>query len=324
MKQRRFTFYLIGSIIIFVLFCILSLNTGPIRIDIFHLGSLTSQQINVLLNIRMPRLLFAIALGAVLSVAGAYYQALLHNDLAGPYLLGVSSGASFGAVIALAFGLSYWIWSFAFVFGIGAFLFILLLARLRNESYLSNLSIILGGVVINSVLSAGMLIIMLVKGQDVQQILYWIMGNISYFDLKTGENALLVALVFTCISIFLAHRLNIISLGREEAISTGINYDIEKNLLLTFATIGVAVLVAYTGPIAFIGLIVPHILKLILGNDLRFIMPLAFFTGASVMIAADILARIILFPMDLPAGAVTALIGGPFFFLVLIKGKRWT
>jgi iron complex transport system permease protein len=272
----------------------------------------------ILFQLRLPRIVLALFVGAALSMSGACFQALLRNALADPYVLGVSSGAALGVMLAL-------IWlprvvSAQPIFGlIGALATtgIVYMLGFRHGHLLSH-SLLLAGVISASFLSAVIVFLMTaMNSRDLRSITYWLMGDLSY---STGVPiGLVIGAVLAAGSLawLQASSLNVMLMGEQEAQALGV--DVRRVKLLTYlaASALTAVAVASAGSIGFIGLLVPHLVRLIFGNDYRILLPTSALAGATVLIAADTLARTVAAPTELPVGAVTAVCGAPLFIYLL-------
>lgn len=281
----------------------------------------------ILIRVRLPRIILAAIVGAALACSGVVFQGLLRNPLADPYILGVSSGAGLGAMIAVIAGLNATILGrspIAACAFIGALLTVWLvwtIGRLTGKSHVTGL--LLAGVVVNAFFSAViMFLTSIAKSDQVFSTIFWLMGNM------TEENFLVLwlnaGLIITgVIALFLlAPKLNAISFGTDDAQSMGVNTKTTQALAFAIAAMITAIAVSLSGLIGFVGLIVPHSVRLIFGPDHRRLIPLSSLLGAIFLIVADTIARVIVAPAQLPVGVVTALIGGPFFLLLLIKYTR--
>jgi iron complex transport system permease protein len=279
----------------------------------------------ILFYTRLPRVLLALVAGGGLGVAGVLFQALLRDALATPYTLGVSGGASLGAVLAICLGLRQVaglpaIWVFAFT---GGALVLLLVAGIATESRrMSSFTLLLAGVSINTICLAAILFMQYIAnfGQTFA-IVRWLMGGIDAVAYSTI--AWLAAAVVAAVAlVFLRARdWNLMAVGEDWASARGVNV---SRLMLTGYLVGSFVtgsVTALTGPISFVGLIVPHALRLKLGADHRVLIPCSFFAGASFLALCDTVARTALAPTEIPVGVVTALVGGPFF-IWLLRSKR--
>jgi iron complex transport system permease protein len=281
----------------------------------------------VIFDIRLPRILLAALVGAALSQAGAVYQGLFRNPLADPYLIGVSSGAGLGATAAIALGLPV-IWGglsavslLAFVGALAATALVYFLSRIGRRS--SVVTLVLAGVAVGAFLSAVTTFLMF-RAQDAFRMVHalgWMMGS---FALSSWDKVHLMAPVFVVGGGFLwlyAHRLNVLQLDDEQAQQLGVPVERTRLALIVAATLVTSTAVSVCGVVGFVGLIVPHAVRLIWGPDHRFLLPMGALCGAVFMILADGAARMLLSPTELPVGVVTAFCGAPFF-LYLLHQKR--
>jgi iron complex transport system permease protein len=282
---------------------------------------------NILFQVRLPRILLGALTGAALSVAGAVFQALLRNDLAAPFTLGVSSGAALGAVIAIALNLNFVILGFSvislfsFVGSIGAIFLVFSLVRTRHGEFPTAV-LLLAGVTANFFFAAMVMFIhYMADFSQSFRIIRWLMGGLDITDYKTILSVCPVVFVGIFILIFISRDMNLISTGVHSASSRGVNVGrIQKVGFITASLITGAV-VATCGPIGFVGLIVPHIVRLFVGPDLRILIPTSMLFGGSFLIICDTFARTLLAPTEIPVGIITAMLGGPFF-IWLLKRKR--
>ena len=282
---------------------------------------------NILFQVRLPRILLGALTGAALSVAGAVFQALLRNDLAAPFTLGVSSGAALGAVIAIALNLNFVILGFSvislfsFVGSIGAIFLVFSLVRTRHGEFPTAV-LLLAGVTANFFFAAMVMFIhYMADFSQSFRIIRWLMGGLDITDYKTILSVCPVVFVGIFILMFISRDMNLISTGVHSASSRGVNVGrIQKVGFITASLITGAV-VATCGPIAFVGLIVPHIVRLFVGPDLRILIPTSMLFGGSFLIICDTFARTLLAPTEIPVGIITAMLGGPFF-IWLLKRKR--
>ena len=282
---------------------------------------------NILFQVRLPRILLGALTGAALSVAGAVFQALLRNDLAAPFTLGVSSGAALGAVIAIALNLNFVILGFSvislfsFVGSLGAIFLVFSLVRTRHGEFPTAV-LLLAGVTANFFFAAMVMFIhYMADFSQSFRIIRWLMGGLDITDYKTILSVCPVVFVGIFILMFISRDMNLISTGVHSASSRGVNVGrIQKVGFITASLITGAV-VATCGPIAFVGLIVPHIVRLFVGPDLRILIPTSMLFGGSFLIICDTFARTLLAPTEIPVGIITAMLGGPFF-IWLLKRKR--
>lgn len=282
---------------------------------------------NIFFVARLPRVILAAITGACLAVAGAVFQALLRNDLAAPITLGVASGASFGAVLAISLGVSFTFKGIptvplaAFLGAVGAITLVFSMVKTRYGEMPSSI-LLLAGVTVNFFFAAMVMFIHYMS--DIVQsfrIVRWLMGGLDITDYQTVFSILPLAVLGWVILLFIASDLNLISTGHSTAQSRGVDVGkIQKTGLLTAALITGAV-VATSGPIGFIGLVVPHIVRLMVGPDQRVLIPTSILFGAGFLIICDTVARTVIAPTEIPVGVITAMIGGPFF-VWLLKRKQ--
>jgi iron complex transport system permease protein len=290
-------------------------------------GAAPSPDYEILVRVRIPRVLLAAMVGAALAASGVVFQALLRNPLADPYILGVSSGAGLGAMIAVIGGLSWTLWGrspiavFAFAGALGTVWLVWGIGRVTGKYQVTGL--LLAGVVVNAFFSAMiMFLVSIAKGQQLHSTLFWLMGNMTeedFFVLWVGGGGI-VAGIFALF--FLGPQLNVISVGREDARSIGIPVERIEFAAFAISAFITAVAVSLSGLIGFVGLIVPHAVRLLFGPDHRQLLPLSALAGAMFLVIADTVARMVVAPAQLPVGVVTAMIGGPFFLLLLVSHSR--
>ena len=281
----------------------------------------------ILMHIRVPRVILAAIVGAALAAAGVALQALLRNPLADPYILGISSGAGLGATLAIISGFSWTLWGrspvavFAFAGALATVWLVWGIGRITGRFHVTGL--LLAGVVVNAFFSAIILfLISVAKGQQLHATMFWLMGNMAEEDflvLWIGAGCVAAGVVSLY---FLAPQLNAISFNPEDARSMGIHVERVQLLAFTMSAFVTAVAVSLSGLIGFVGLVVPHAVRLVLGPDHRQLVPIASISGAVFLVVADTAARVIVAPAQLPAGVVTAIIGGPFFLILLVRYNR--
>jgi iron complex transport system permease protein len=277
--------------------------------------------------LRLRRVVLAALVGAALACSGVILQALLRNPLADPYILGISSGAGLGAIIAVLSGITWKFWGGSavsvFAFG-GALLTVWLVWFVGHFTGRSQVtSLLLAGVVVNAFLSAAiMFLTSIARSEQLRWTVYWLMGNITDKDpsvLWVGAACILAGIA---ILLSVCQRLNVLSLGEDEAKTLGVDTATTKVVAFAIAAFVTAVAVSLSGLIGFVGLIVPHGVRLVLGPDHRQLVPLSAIIGAVFLVAADTLARTVVAPAQLPVGVVTAMAGGPFFLVLLAKYTR--
>jgi len=279
----------------------------------------------IILDIRLPRILLAALVGAALAVAGATYQGLFRNPLADPYLLGVASGAGVGATTAMIvpFAASWMALGavplFAFFGAIGAVAVVYSLARVGKT--LPATTLILAGVALGAMLSSVTYYLMTTCGEELHGIVFWLVGGLSLT--RWSEVWIVLPCVLAGIALICLHArpLNVMQLDEEQAEQLGINVERVKLTLLIAATLITAAAVCFTGLIGFVGIIVPHAVRLVWGPDHRFLLPLSTLVGAIFLIVADTLAHSLLPPTEIPVGVITAFCGAPFFLYLLRRRK---
>jgi iron complex transport system permease protein len=286
-------------------------------------GAGSDTERTIILSLRFPRAILAGLVGAGLSVSGATFQALLRNPLADPYLLGVSSGAAVGAIIAILLGLGTFSLGLPLASFLGALLTILVVFYFgRQDGKIYPHTLLLAGVITGSFLSALiMFFISVSRREEVHTIIFWLMGDFSF----SSPRAILIVFPYILLGVVLLYlrsrHLNLILSGEENAVQLGV--DVEKLKLISYlsASLITAASVSVCGLIGFVGLIIPHSVRLIFGPDHRLLIPSAALLGASFLVASDTLARTLLAPVELPVGVITAAFGGPFFIYLLRTRK---
>jgi iron complex transport system permease protein len=272
----------------------------------------------IVFDLRLPRVLSAMVVGFGLAVAGATFQGLLRNPLADPYVLGTASGAALGAAIAVLIPVRIAVLEFGFVHGlafVGALASISVVYRLSRTGTLAPLtSLLLTGYAVGSLLAAGLAMTMYLSGSNLRQIFYFLLGGFEGSSWLRLAVALPLIVGGSLAIMVRARSLNGLLLGEETATNLGIDVRRERVVLLALASLVTAAAVAIAGLIGFVGLVVPHVVRLVVGPNARIVLPLSALIGASLMVGADALARLL---GDIPVGVVTAVIGAPFFLFVL-------
>ncbi|MDE2793753.1 MAG: iron ABC transporter permease [Gemmatimonadota bacterium] len=280
----------------------------------------------ILLRLRLPRAVLAALVGGALGLSGCTFQALLRNPLAEPYVLGVSGGAAVGAVCVFVTGLAValpWTLSLgAFLGAVGAMALVLAIARRASRGGMDTRVLILSGVIAGAFFNAIILLLLsLADLQSFRSAIFWMMGNLSGAD--WGSARLAVFLVPASVVVLsLARAFNVLSRGEEVAYYLGASVQRVKLTAYLAASLMVAASVAAVGVIGFVGLIVPHAVRLAWGNDHRLLLPASFLAGSAFLLLADTVARVVVAPAELPTGVVTAVAGVPFFVVLLMRGGR--
>ena len=277
----------------------------------------------IIFDIRLPRLLLAGLVGAALAVAGTTYQGLFRNPLADPYLIGVAQGAALGAVIGFMLPISWQAGSIPLLAFIGAILAVAIVYSIaRVGKTLPMTTLILAGVALGAFLAAITSYLMIASGDKLHGIISWLLGTFSLTSWWQVAMVTPYIVVGTIIIWLHARPLNVMQLDEEQAQQLGINVEQVKLILLGAATMITAAAVCFCGIIGFVGIIIPHTMRLIWGPDHRFLLPLATFAGAIFLILSDTAARTMLAPTEIPVGIITAFLGAPFFLYLLRQKKR--
>jgi iron complex transport system permease protein len=328
------------SILAAILFAVvvLALKLGAVQVSLYGLGkdliSLLLHRTNALstdygmivLDIRLPRILLAIVVGASLSVAGASFQALLRNPLADPYVLGVSSGAAVGAIITLIVEghLNLTPEMAGLITPIGAFLGAALTIAIvyllgRRDGHIDSTTLLLGGIITASFLSAVIMFLMTtLSGNNLRGTAFWLMGDLSTPQPRSLMYLLSFGFIVAAGAIYTtASDLNLLLAGEKEAMHLGVDVPRVRIVVYVAASILTGLAVAVSGAIGYVGLLVPHVMRLIFGSDHRMLLPASALGGAIALVIADTLARTVASPTDLPVGAMTAMAGAPLFIYLL-------
>ncbi len=347
MKKKSLFYLLLLGLCLGTAFFV-SLTVGPVQVPftaccqilvsaISHGPSaapeLPQEWADIVLKIRLPRLLLGLLVGACLGTAGAVYQSLLGNPLADPYTLGISSGAALGATIAfflgglvqsellkfLLFGpYTVPLWAFA-----GALLTLFLLYLLaRVSGKLPAVTLLLAGVMVSAFFSALILLLVCLGNRQMEEIFFWLIGSLSTVDFSLLKVAWVYSLLCFILIYACAKDLNALSLGEEKAVHLGVAVEKVKTFLFVVVSLMVGACVSLSGLIGFVGLLVPHALRVLVGADHRVLLPACALGGGFFLICADTLARTMTAPTELPVGVMTALLGAPFFLYLLRKSRK--
>lgn len=327
--MRRAPF--LASFLMLAIALLLSLAIGsvflsPLELWNTVLGRGSDISTSILWKIRLPRTILIALTGAALGGSGATYQGLFRNPLADPFLIGVASGAGLGAVIAMSVQWPYSFWGLmaipmaAFLAALLTVFIVYTLARVGQTVPSTNL--ILAGVAFSSFATSLTSFLMLRSTGEVRRALGWLLGGAS----QSGWTAILAIAPYLVIGLGIlllsGHTLNLLQFGDDQAQQLGLNVPRAKRILLTASSLSTAAAVAFSGIIGFIGLIVPHLIRLWTGPDYKRLLPLSILGGASALIVSDVLARVLLAPQEIPVGIITALAGAPFFLWVLRTAKN--
>ena len=274
-------------------------------------------------QLRLPRVIMSVLVGAILSVCGAAYQSVFRNPLTDPYVLGVSSGASLGAAVAILLGLEAWLWGVGGMALVAALLTVLLIYRIASiGNRMHTTTLLLTGVCLTLLISALISFLMVLNQEKMDAIIFWTMG--SFGSASWTDVAMLAPVAAVGIGVVLWHGrdLNLLLAGSEAARSMGVEVERVKRVLLLATTLMVAFAVSTCGVIGFVGLIVPHAVRLVAGPDNRKVVPYAMLCGALFVLVCDTLARYLLRPSELPVGSLTSMVGAPLFIYLLYKNKK--
>jgi iron complex transport system permease protein len=275
--------------------------------------------------VRLPRIIFAGIVGASLSLGGVVFQAILRNPLADPYILGISGGSALGAIIGIVIGASFFYLGVPFLAFLGALatVFLVFIVAGSVRGTLQDNSLLLSGVVVNAFFSAAILFFLsIVNSMELHSITFWLMGDLS----RASAREIYIS-AFCLISGFVllyaqARKLNLVVQGEDTATHLGVNVERTKQWLLIVTSLIISVAVSLAGIIGFVGIMVPHLMRIVFGSDHRLLLPVSALFGASFLIVADTIARVVLAPSELPVGVITALCGAPYF-IFLLKRKAY-
>jgi iron complex transport system permease protein len=339
-SKKRIMFYIF--FIIFILTAIFSSTLGAANISFKEslyiilkntpglknllTGEVTGTHNLIITKIRLPRILTASLVGMGLSVVGTSFQAMFKNPMADPYVLGISSGAALGGALALVMGISERflglgaVTLFAFIGALLTTFLVYNIARVGNK--IPTTTLLLAGVAVSYFMSAIISMIMVFNRQAVEKIVFWTMGSLSTSNWNTNIILLIVIFIGSAIIYYFNKDLNILLTGDDSARSLGVNVDKVKKILLVVSSLIVAAAVSFCGIIGFVGLIVPHAMRMFVGPNHKYLIPFSALGGAFFLLICDTLARTIAAPSELPVGAITALFGAPYFAYLLIKNKK--
>jgi iron complex transport system permease protein len=313
---------------VFALCLLVSLAFGPASLslsEVWHFvatGPVQGDLPNAIFwQIRLPRVLVACLVGAELAVAGVILQDLFLNPLTDPYVTGVSSGAALGATIGIVLHMSNlpWMTVLALVGGFATLGIVWMAARRRGR--IDIFVLLLAGVTISYLASAVVTVLMIRANQDMYAIVYWLMGSFSGRGWPDVEIAL-VAVPFMIAPLFFAKEMDILLQGEKRALELGVEVERTKRVLLVTAGVLTAIAVSVSGIIGFVGLVVPHIVRLLVGPGHRSLLPVSLLLGASMMGIADLLSRTVIAPNEIPVGVVTTFVGAPLFVYLLRRGRK--
>ncbi|MFQ5851275.1 MAG: FecCD family ABC transporter permease [Candidatus Binatia bacterium] len=301
----------------------LSLSTGAVRLS--FLGLSPTDRV-ILFDLRLPRTLSSFFVGGGLALSGAIFQGLFRNPMADSYILGISSGASLGAAAALVLGLTSPIarlTGVSFFSFLGSLLALLLVFHFASQNgYISVFRLLLSGLGIGLLFSSLVAMLMIMADKEIKALIFFFLGG---FSSSSWESALLTMTFVpttAVISLYYSKELNVLLLGEETARSSGVKVRVVQGVYAVLAALLTSVSVSVAGLIGFVGLIVPHVIRMLFGADHRILLPLTFFAGGAFLTLCDTIAKVVLAPSEVPVGVVTSLCGVPFF-LFLLKKEKW-
>lgn len=318
--------WLVVMLALLIVLTLSAANLGPVRLSFYTLitSSLDQGSWNIWLHIRLPRVLLAVLIGGALAVSGAVMQGLFRNPLADPGLLGISTGAAlcvaFAILIPLPLPAILMMYGHTFAAFIGSFAVCMLLYALSQRGHGNLTRLLLAGIAINALAGAAIGVVSYISDdQQLRQFSLWSMGSLGqaqWFTLAIAASLIIPAII-ACLR--LSRLLNLLQLGDEEAHYLGVNVESVKRRLLLLSALLIGTAVAMSGAIGFIGLVVPHLIRLQLGPDHRWLLPGSVLGGAGLLLVADTLARTIAAPAEIPVGLLTSLIGGPYFLWLILR-----
>ena len=332
-KYRKWLWGIVFLLLLVIFTSFLALTSGSAKIlnkEIYNIiytklqgKEVISPQATVLFNLRLPRLILGLMVGGALALVGVIFQGMFRNPLVEPFTMGVSGGAALGVSIALSLGLQSFLGLPFFGF-LGALLSIFLVYSIaRGFRGFKMTSLLLVGVMFSFISSSLiMLILSISRSQEAHAILFWIMGSLEGTNLYLLKIVCIVIPVMAILSFFKAWELNALSLGEEEARHLGIDTKRSKEIFFIFSSILAGVAVSVSGIIGFVGLVVPHFMRMVVGEDHRILMPASFLAGGIFLVLSDTFARTVIAPIELPVGVITGIIGGTVFILFLVKGEN--
>jgi len=289
------------------------------RIDV--LSDYNLPDATIILNIRLPRIILSVIVGMALATAGVIFQSMFKNPMADPYIIGVSSGAALGATVSIVLRLGTGVLgvsstsAFAFFGAIGATAIVYRIARSKGKVGVYNL--LLSGLAIGSLLSAGTSFLMLIGEHDMGKIIFWMLGSLSTSSWEKVIIAAPLTIILILVTLLFTRDLNLFLMGEERAAQLGLEVERTKIILLILGSFIASAAVSVSGLISFIGLITPHLVRLITGPNHKVLLPTSALTGGLILLLSDTLARVAIAPRELPVGVITAILGAPFFIYLL-------
>ncbi len=334
--HRHNTLILIGLVILLIVTIVISYSLGRYPLQIpslldyfwttitFQPPEVSSEVISVITNIRFPRITAAVLVGAALAIAGASYQGVFRNPMVSPDILGASAGAGFGASIAILLGFSQFFTQItSFLFGLAAVALTYLISKVVGRRDSTILVLVLAGMVVGAMFQAFVSIIKYEADpfSQLPEITFWLMGGLSAFETEDLLMMLIPLAVGFAVLLALRWRINILSFGDAEASALGVNATHLRLVIIIAATLVTSSAVSVVGQIGWVGLVIPHFARMIVGPNYRYLIPASMLTGAIYLLIVDDIARNLL-TMEIPLGILTAVIGAPVFVILLLKSKK--
>lgn len=325
MKDKTKVLIIILSLMVLGLLAVLTIGIGSTDIsikDIIYVFLGKGDEINasIIMDMRLPRIIVAMFVGASLAISGALLQAVMRNPLADPGITGVSSGASLVAIVVMIY--------FPQLYGIlplmaflGAILACVMVFALSWDNGLNSLRIILAGIAVNAIFLGATSLLSILNSDKIQGVLLWINGSLAYRGWNEVKYLVPYSVMGMILSLFCIKGANLLALGDDVAINLGVNVNKTRIFISLVAVFLAGISTSIVGIIGFLGLIVPHICRLIVGYDYKYVIPMSAIWGASLLLLADTLARYIARPIELPVGVIMSMIGGPFFLFLLRRRK---
>lgn len=318
-------------IVLLIVSLMLAAATGAVKISILEIIEILTKgsdtvNASILMDIRLPRVFLAVVAGAGLAAVGGVMQAIFKNPLVDSYTLGMSSGAALGAVISIITGLNVSILGiettgvFAFIGAVSTLFFVYSLAYTRSRISIN--SLLLSGVAVSYFLASVISFLMMLNHDKIDHIVFWTMGSLSMATWNEFFISALFILPSLAVLLYYTRELNILVMGEDAAHHLGINTALLKNILLITCAIIVGSVVSTGGTIAFLGLVAPHIVRLVIGSDNKRVIPYSALLGAILLVLSDTFGRILIQPVEIPVGVMTSIMGGPFFIFLLRKQKK--
>lgn len=326
MNKLTLTYFISGLLLLVSVWLAVSIGSVSIPISTFWDRETNPTTYHILWNIRMPRVVLAACVGASLALAGAAFQGLLKNPLADPYTLGISSGASVGAVATIFFGISlpflgfFTLPIFSMVGAAVTIFLVMTFARLVDRTMKME-TFILTGIIFSSFLGSCISLMVALTGEQLREIIGWLLGSVSNRGWSYVQMILPFIIIGTLLIWLCRRELNALVFGEEKAQYLGVHVKRSKYAVLAGGSILTGAAVAVSGTIGFVGLVVPHMVRIIVGVDHRHLLPLAFINGASLLVICDLVSRTIISPTELPIGVITSFIGAPVFAYIFFKQR---